>query len=117
MESGGREATTTTTLDRPTLDRGGTRERYATEIRDRGDPGDEDAFVARAMMGRARRGSEETRCIFNVYIDDRRPRGGGASRAVDGTRRGRRMDERTIERPIDRWGDREVEGVSSIVES
>ena len=39
--SGGREATTTTTttLDRPTLDRGGTRERYATEIRDRGEPG------------------------------------------------------------------------------
>ena len=54
---------------------------------------------------------------FYVYIDDRRPRGGGASRAVDGTRRGRRMDERPIERPTDRWGDREVEGVSSIVES
>ena len=27
------------------------------------------------------------------------------------------MSERTIERPTDRWGDREVEGVSSIVES
>ena len=54
---------------------------------------------------------------FYVYIDDRRPRASGASRAVDGTRRGRRMDERTIERPTDRWGDREVEGVSSIVES
>jgi len=38
-ESGRRETTTTTTLDRPTLDRGGTRERYATEIRDRGEPG------------------------------------------------------------------------------
>ena len=103
MESGGREATTTTTLDRPTLDRGGTRERYATEIRDRGDPGDEDGFVARAMMGRARRAREETRCIF-VCTSTTVDRAGGASRAVDGTRRGRRMDERTIERPIDRVG-------------
>ena len=118
MESGGREATTTTTLDRPTLDRGGTRERYATEIRDRGDPGDEDGFVARAMMGRARRAREETRCIFMR-----------ASTTVDGTRSARRarstgrdaddgwMSARTIEPPTDRWGDREVEGVSSIVES
>ena len=99
MESGGREATTTTTLDRPTLDRGGTRERYATEIRDRGDPGDEDGFVARAMMGRARRAREETRCIFmctSTTVD----RAGWGSRARRGTRRGRRMDERTIERPI-----------------
>lgn len=54
---------------------------------------------------------------FYACIDDRRRDAVGASRAVDGTRRGRRMDERTIERPIDRWGDREVEGVSSIVES
>ncbi len=54
---------------------------------------------------------------FYVYIDDRRRDAVGASRAVDGTRRGRRMDERPIERPTDRWGDREVEGVSSIVES
>jgi len=117
MESGGREATTTTTLDRPTLDRGGTRERYATEIRDRGDPGDEDAFVARAMMGRARRAREETRCIFMCTSTTVDGRASGASRAVDGTRRGRRMDERTNDRTTDRWGDREVEGVSSIVES
>ena len=48
---------------------------------------------------------------------------------VDGTRSARRarstgrdaddgwMSARTIEPPTDRWGDREVEGVSSIVES
>ena len=118
MESGGREATTTTTLDRPTLDRGGTRERYATEIRDRGDPGDEDGFVARAMMGRARRAREETRCIFmctSTTVD----RAGGARRARSTGRDADDgwMSERTIERPTDRWGDREVEGVSSIVES
>jgi|TARA_B100000073_G_scaffold326204_1_gene310680 hypothetical protein len=118
MESGGREATTTTTLDRPTLDRGGTRERYATEIRDRGDPGDEDAFVARAMMGRARRAREETRCIFmctSTTVD----RAGGARRARSTGRDAddEWMSERSNDRSIDRWGDREVEGVSSIVES
>ena len=112
MESGGREATTTTTLDRPTLDRGGTRERYATEIRDRGDPGDEDAFVARAMMGRARRARQETRCIF-VCTSTTVDRAGGTGRDADDEW----MSERSNDRSIDRWGDREVEGVSSIVES
>lgn len=108
MESGGREATTTTTLDRPTLDRGGTRERYATEIRDRGDPGDEDAFVARAMMGRARRAREETRCIFmctSTTVD----RAGGARRArstgrdADDEWMSERSNDRSIGGAIGRW--------------
>lgn len=60
---------------------------------------------------------ERRRGVFYVYIDDRLVRASGASRAVDGTRHGRRTDERTIDRTTDRWGDREVEGVSSIVES
>ena len=47
------------TLDRRSTDRGGTRERYATEIRDRGDRGMKTPFVARATMGRARREREE----------------------------------------------------------
>ena len=60
---------------------------------------------------------ERRRGVFYVYIDDRLVRASGASRAVDGTRHGRRTDERTIDRTTERWGDREVEGVSSIVES
>ena len=83
-----------------------------------GRPGDEDAFVARAMMGRARRAREETRCIFmctSTTVD----RAGAARRARSTGRDAddEWMSERTIERPTDRWGDREVEGVSSIVES
>ena len=69
-------------------------------------------------MGRARREREETRCIFmctSTTVDRagaaRRARSTGRD-ADDGW-----MSERTIERPTDRWGDREVEGVSSIVES
>ncbi len=73
---------------------------------------------ARATVGRGRRAREETRCIFMC-----------TSTTVDGTRSARRarstgrdaddgwMSARSNHRPIDRWGDREVEGVSSIVES
>ena len=39
---------------------------------------------------------------FYACIDDRRRDAVGASRAVDGTRRGRRMDERSNDRTTDR---------------
>lgn len=55
---------------------------------------------------------------FYVYIDDRRPRGGARrARSTGRDADDEWMSERSNDRSIDRWGDREVEGVSSIVES